>query len=114
MPRAYVENVFYRLFLFSVLAYLISTIWRSKNRFAKPVIMIVAMTVAQIINIWINVVLPSGTSLTLNIMIYDAVRYIAPGVCWALIYWKYGFSTAEIASVGCHIFLQPMLGWALA
>jgi hypothetical protein len=114
LPRALIENVFYRLVLCSVLAYLAGIICGSKTILAKPAVMIVVITAAQIINIWINVVLPSTGPLNVNILIYDALRYVLPGVAWGVIYWRYGFFTVEIASVGCHIFLQPMLGGVLA
>jgi hypothetical protein len=41
------------------------------------------------------------------LMAYDCLRYIAPGVLWALLFRRFGFATAEVASVGCHVLIQP-------
>jgi hypothetical protein len=41
---------------------------------------------------------------------YWLARYVAPGVVWAWLYWRHGFVTAEVASVTCHLFLQPPFG----
>ncbi len=38
---------------------------------------------------------------------YDAARHIMPGVVWALLYWRYGFVAAEIASVTCTSSCSP-------
>jgi len=62
--------------------------------------------IAQVINISMNVSEPSSPML----LVYDVVRYIPPGVLWGYLYWRNGFATAEIASVGTHPFLQPFLG----
>ena len=72
------------------------------------------MIAAQALNIGVNVVLISDQALTPAILTYDALRYIVPGVIWACLFWRYGFFVAEVASVGCHIFLQPALGYLVA
>jgi hypothetical protein len=43
-------------------------------------------------------------------LIYYVFRGVVPGVVWAALFWRFGFMAAEIGSVGCHLFLQPMLG----
>jgi len=110
MLRAFNENVFYRLFLFSALAWLFGTVWRDASQ--RPAVAAIwgAMIVAQITNIAINVVLPSVETVTPTVLLYDAIRYVAPGVVWAYHFARFGFATAEIASVSCHLFLQPALG----
>jgi hypothetical protein len=109
MLRAFNENVFYRLFLFSVLAWGMTRIWpdRPAGRPASAA-MWSAMVVAQMANIGLNVCLfdPPGSVAGI---VYDGLRYIVPGVCWAWLYRRSGFATAEVASVSCHIFLQPLL-----
>ncbi len=113
MLRAFNENVFYRLFLFSVFAWAFGAIWRRAAGGTPPAAIWLAMVAAQVTNIAINVVAPSIDPVTLSSLTYDAVRYIAPGVAWAYLFTRFGFATAEIASVGCHVFLQPALGAAL-
>jgi hypothetical protein len=113
MLRAFNENVFYRLFLFSVLAFGLGKIWHYANGRPTSFAFWAAMIGAQIVNIALNVGLVTPPT-TFAMIIYDALRYILPGVCWAKLYLRHGFATAEIASVTCHIFLQPLLGYLLA
>lgn len=108
MLRAFNENVIYRLFVFSTLTYLARLLRKPKG--LTPALVISAMALAQAINIGMNVLALSSEPATFAVVIYDCLRYIAPGVLWAWLFWRFGFMTAEIASVSCHIFLQPMLG----
>lgn len=109
MLRAFNENVIYRLFVFSSLAYLVFRARGSEGVTAAALIF-VAMVVTQLINIGMNVVATSSQPLSLLTLAYDGLRYVVPGVLWAWLFWRFGFATAEVASVGCHIFLQPALG----
>jgi hypothetical protein len=108
MLRAFNENVIYRLFVFSSLFYLLFLARRSKD--PTPALIFAAMVAAQLINIGMNVVALSSGPLSLLTLTYDSFRYVVPGVLWAWLFWRFGFVTAEVASVGCHIFLQPALG----
>ncbi|MBR0795248.1 hypothetical protein JQ615_07605 [Bradyrhizobium jicamae] len=101
MLRAFNENVIYRSFVFSLLLCLV----RTKSTLGTVVLMVVA----QPINIGVNVVLPSGDA-SVGMLAYDALRYVVPGVLWAWLFWRFGFVVAEVASVGCHVFLQPAYG----
>jgi hypothetical protein len=108
MIRAFNENVFYRLFVFTVLAAAAAALLRKPR---PPFALAFAlMIVTQVINIWPNVVLGSGEPWTAALLGYDGLRYIVPGVLWGCLFWRYGFLVAEVASVGCHLFLQPALG----
>jgi hypothetical protein len=109
MLRAFNENVIYRLFVFSGLMYLLSRLNGSRD--LAPAWIASAMVVAQVINIGLNVVIPSPDPITAASIFYDLLRYVSPGVLWAWLYWRFGFLTAEVASVGCHIFLQPMFSY---
>ena len=104
MQRAFNENIMYRLFGFAGLAWLLS---RGGRLPASGWILAAAMIGAQVINIYFNVVLLAPGPITPIILLYDALRFVAPGVLSAVIYLRYGFSTAEIASVSCHAVLQP-------
>lgn len=99
MLRAYVENIAYRLFVFSILVFLLARL-----KMASPVTIVLAMVVSQCLNIGANV---PHEAVTAQVFLYDTIRYVAPGVLWAWIYLRFGFVTAEVASVGCHVFLQP-------
>jgi hypothetical protein len=110
MLRAFNENVIYRLFVFSALFYLISLVKGVKADDVSPVLIWCAMVATQMLNIGMNVTALSPDPLSFATLFYDALRYVMPGVLWAWLYWRFGFVTAEVASVGCHIFLQPALG----
>ena len=105
MLRAFNENVLYRLFAFSTLGYALS---RVTNRRAGS--FVVSMIVVQAVNVSLISVLHSNDPVTPLFLVYFAARGVAPGVLWAALFWRFGFMTAEIGSVGCHVFLQPMLG----
>ena len=83
MLRAFNENVFYRLFLFSVLAWGMTRIWPGPAGRPTSVAMWSAMVVAQMVNIGLNVCLFDPPSSVASI-VYDGLRYIVPGVCWGL------------------------------
>jgi hypothetical protein len=110
MLRAFNENLIYRLFVFSSLYYLISRITNVRAQHVHPALIWGAMVAAQVVNIGINVVALSPDPLSSGTLLYDLLRYVAPGVMWAWLYWRFGFLTAEVASVGCHLVLQPALG----
>jgi len=110
MLRAFNENLIYRLFVFSTLFYLISIVTGVSANDVSPVLIWCAMIATQVLNIGMNVVAVSPDPVSLATLFYDALRYVAPGVLWAWLYWRFGFLTAEVASVGCHVFLQPALG----
>ncbi len=105
MLRAFNENLLYRLFLFPVIALAAQRVLRRDD--ISPRLLIAAMVASQVINIAANAVLPSPEPIALARLGYDAIRYVAPGVLWAVLFRRYGFATAEVASVGCHVFLQP-------
>jgi hypothetical protein len=114
MLRAFTENVIYRLFLMSLLVSLLGSVWRRSDGEPANGAYWTAMTLAQIANITINVVALMPAPITPVELAYDGVRYVVPGVIWGYLYWRHGFVTAEIASVGAHPFLQPALGYLLA
>ena len=102
MPRAFNENIMYRLFGFGCLAWLVS-----RGKPPSRGILAAAMIGSQLINISCNVVFLSHAPITALTLTYDVLRYVVPGVLWAILYVRNGFATAEVASVGCHVFLQP-------
>ena len=100
MMRAFLENIIYRLFAFSLAVLILKSL-----RIESIATIAAAMVLIQCVNVWYNVVALEQMAATL--LVYDAVRYVVPGVFWAWIYRRFGFVTNEVASVGCHVFLQP-------
>jgi hypothetical protein len=113
MLRAFNENVIYRLFVFSTATYVMSRARGVKASELKPALVWGLMIATQVLNIGLNVILQSPEPIAPEPLIYDSLRYVAPGVLWAWLFRRFGFMTAEIASVGCHVFLQPALGWLI-
>ena len=113
MLRAFNENVIYRLFVFSTATYAISRARGLKASELEPAVVWGVMIATQLLNIGLNVSLQSAEPLAPMALVYDALRYVAPGVLWAWLFRRFGFMTAEIASVGCHLFLQPALGFLI-
>jgi hypothetical protein len=110
MLRAFNENVLYRLFAFSTIVYLASLLRGVTAAGQVSMLIWGAMIATQMLNIGMNVIAPSSSLFSPMLLSYDALRYVVPGVVWAWLYWRYGFLTAEIASVGSHLVLQPALG----
>jgi hypothetical protein len=105
MLRAFNENVIYRLFGFSLLAWLLQRLLAGKV--PSQLILLIAMVASQAINIGFNVLGTAQHPPSAFTFCYDALRFIVPGVAWALLFRRHGFAAAEIASVGTHLFLQP-------
>lgn len=106
MCRAYNENVLYRLFAFSALTFGLAKATRN------PTLSIIISSVAsQAVNVTLNALPMAGNGpITPLFVLYFFARGVVPGVVWAILFWRRGFLAAEIGSVGCHAFLQPMLG----
>lgn len=114
MFRAFNENVIYRLFLFSTLAWLLTRAAKVvKVASLPPYLLWAAMIAVQSINIAINVTAFAPDPLAFSTLSYDLLRYVVPGVGWVWLFYRYDFVTTEIAAVGSHLFLQPILGAAL-
>jgi hypothetical protein len=114
MSRAFNENLIYRWCVMSTLIWMIGVLWHDADDRPTSGAHWVGIVLAQVINIWINVVATSSGPITSGVLLYDGVRYIVPGVIWGYLYWRHGFVAAEIASVGTHPLLQPALGFLLA
>lgn len=109
--RAFNENVIYRLFVFSTVVWAVTRLHGGRR---LPMAMVVGLGIAvQLTNIGPNVMASLDAPLTLEMLVYDGLRYIAPGTLWAVLYARNGFLVAEIASVGCHFIIQPVLGSVL-
>jgi len=70
MLRAFNENVFYRLFVFSALTFVINKAWRKKSDASARGGVWIAMVIAQTINIWLNVVALSNEPVSLEMLAY--------------------------------------------
>jgi hypothetical protein len=102
--RAINENVLYRLFLGSLLAWLLRRAVRRPG-WDLPLVML-GMTAAQVINIAANMAYTDFSPLT---CLWLLLRFVCPGVAWAWLYVRHGFVANEAAAVGVHLVLQPMV-----
>jgi len=106
--RAFDENILYRLFLASGLAWLFSRLRGTAEPRPTTGAFAAAFVVAQLVNIWINA--SSLHALTPIALVHDAVRYVAPALVWSWLFWKHGFQSNEIACTTVHVWLQPLAG----
>lgn len=111
MARAFNEGVIYRLFWFSALVAGMG--WLRQGRDLRVPAILAAGFAAQIINIGCNVMLVEWHDASPMMMAYWLARYVAPGVLYAWLYWREGFVAVEVASVACHLILQPVFGLLL-
>ena len=105
--RALNENILYRLFLGSLLIWILGLVWKDPDGRPTAGAFWSGLVLSQMINIWINVT--SLAPLTPMALTHDLFRYVAPGVAWGWLYWKRGFTANEIASTSVHVFLQPLV-----
>jgi hypothetical protein len=102
-PKAAAEELIYRLGVTSCIAFMLSG--SSWKRTSLAVSVMLAATLAQTINIVLNVPLPAQN------LDYTVIRYLLPGVLWGWLYLRYGFLSAVIGHVGTHIWLDPVLAY---
>jgi hypothetical protein len=110
--RAFNENIMYRLFLGSLCIRVLGLAWKAPDGRPATGAFCTGFVVAQCVNIWINVT--SLAPLTPFGVAHDALRFVAPALVWAWLYWKRGFQSCEIACTSVHLFLQPLLTAAFA
>ena len=108
MLRAFNENIMYRLFLGSTLAWALGRVWRGENGRPADGAFWCAFALSQAVNVWVNVT--SLVPLSLAGVAHDGLRYFAPGMLWSWLFWKRGFQANEIASTSVHLVFQPLAG----
>ena len=111
MLRAFNENILYRLFLGSVMIWMIGWVWKGPDGRPAAGAYWTGFAISQAVNIWINVT--SQAPVTPLAVFHDGLRYFAPGMVWSWLYWRHGFQSNEIASTGVHLFFQPLLTMGL-
>lgn len=112
MMRAVNENIIYRLFLGSALAWLIGRRWRDAAGRPAGGAMWCAFALSQAVNVAANVTLLAPV--TPLALVHDTLRYLAPGMVWSWLYMRRGFMANELASTGVHLIFQPLAGLLLA
>ncbi|HZP20211.1 MAG TPA: CPBP family glutamic-type intramembrane protease [Bauldia sp.] len=105
LPRAVLEETIYRLLAVSAIA--AGLLWGGLSETAAWWL---AIGVAQAINVAVSLPPPPDV-LTL---LYDGLRFFAPGLVWGWLYWRHGFVAAVSAHCAAHLLLQPALSLAFA
>ncbi|SOE66937.1 hypothetical protein SAMN05414139_02938 [Burkholderia sp. D7] len=113
MLRAFNENILYRLFFMSAVVWGIGLVWRDSQGLPPKIAYWIAIILAQTIPMLINEAPFYPPHITPIFLLYIVMRFILAGILWGFLYWRYGFVTAETAHVSTHIFLQPIMGYAL-
>jgi hypothetical protein len=104
--RGFNEGIIYQLFLGSTLVWILGLAWRRPDGRIAAGAYWLGMTVAHLINIYINIDTPE----TATVLAYDVLRFVVPGVFWGLLFWRHGLTSVEIARSATHIVLQPLVG----
>lgn len=114
VSRSFNEEIFNRLVLMSAIAWAVGLFWKDTAGRTPDGAYWTAIIVAQVLAILLNGIASySFANFTPVLVLYAIVRFVLPGVIWGLIYWRHGLVTALLAHMSAHIFLQPMLGFAL-
>jgi len=96
------EELVFRLGVMSVLLFgLMAALRRSAP---EPAIVFIAAVLAQLLNL-ARFGVPHGWEEIIHWML----RYLAPGIVWGWLYWRYSFATALFAHAGTHLVLDPAL-----
>lgn len=109
--RAFYESSMYRLFIGGVVTFIICYIFRQQN---NTKIVIMAATIAQLINVIFNVVISLDVDINLIMMLWILLRFLLPGIFWSYLYYKKGFLVSEYSAATTHLFYQPVLSKALS
>jgi hypothetical protein len=109
--RAFGEDVVYRLFLMSLLAFAGARLLRNDKGSIPVGVYWLAIVAAQIANATLNCW--ADAPLTPALAIYTLVRFFLPGALWGYLYWRQGFLMATLAHVATHVFYQPLMTLAL-
>jgi Type II CAAX prenyl endopeptidase Rce1-like len=109
--RAFGEDVAYRLFLMSFLAFAGASLLRRDRGSIPARLYWAAIVASSIIDVGLNCW--PYVSLTPAIWSYTLVRLVLPGVLWGYLYWRHGFVTATAAHLATHMFYQPLMTLAL-
>ncbi len=112
MMRAFNENIIYRLFLGSSLAWVFGRVWKTAQGAPSQAAFCCAFALSQGLNVWINVT--SQAPVTALSLLHDGLRYVVPGLVWSWLYWRRGFQANEVASTSVHLLFQPLVGLLLA
>jgi len=100
------ENILYRLFLGSVLIWLIARVWKTAEGRPAEGAYWLGFLLSQCLNVWMSVT--SREPITPLALLHDALRYVAPAMVLAWLYRRHGFQSNEIACTTFHLFYQPL------
>lgn len=109
LAHVFNEEVLYRLFLGSVLAWAFA---RHRVGPARTWAIWCGFCLAQAVNVAVNVLSRTATGpVDLG---YDALRFYAPGLVWSWLYVRRGFLAAVVGHMGAQLVFQALIGLALA
>ncbi|MGF6773543.1 hypothetical protein P3T18_006057 [Paraburkholderia sp. GAS199] len=112
--RAFNENILYRLFFMSTMLWCLGLVWRNARGRIPDAAVWLTIVLAQAVPMLLNEAPFYPPHLTPVFLFYVVVRFILAGILWGVLYWRYGFLTAEVAHVSTHLFLQPIMGYVLS
>jgi len=76
-----------------------------RERKIGPWLLLAIILAAQILILLPDLAAPAGVTE----WVYDAVRFVGPGVLWGWLFWRHGFVAALLGHTGTHPLLDPAL-----
>jgi len=102
--RAINENVLYRLFLGSLLAWVLHRLFRRPN--PSLGLAMIGMSLAHLLNVAVNVGMWADGPVSAAWLV---LRFVVPGLAWSWMYIRHGFAANEGSAIGVHLVLQPVV-----
>jgi hypothetical protein len=103
--KAMLEEVAFRLVVMGAIVAVGGWLDRDRKGVAAPFIFVIAILVAQAVNLGLQLRPPSNVGED----VYDLLRFYLPGVVWGWLCWRHGFISAFAAHPLTHLVLQPLL-----
>jgi len=101
--RSVAEVIVFQLAIGSTLVWLLARIWHDPRGRVIPAACFIGLMFAHLLNVYFNVPIESGS------LVYDVLRFFAPGLMWAFLYCRFGLVAVLIAHSSTHVFFQPLI-----
>ncbi len=107
VPVAFTDEVVYRLFLMSLLAWAMGQLWRASNSRPADAVFGAAIVVSAAVYVLLHLgpVLAEGPMTPLAVL-REAMLHFSAAALWGYLFWRYGLATALTAHLSAHLPLQ--------
>jgi CAAX prenyl protease-like protein len=105
------DEIEFRLLLMSALAWLLTG---AAGRFALPCRLGFWIAIVAVAIIYVPLHAAAVGPPTPEALLRAAALYVAAGILWGWLYWRYGLAASMIGQISAHLTLQPLLGYLLS